>query len=201
MVQVFLQADLALVLIFAQGSMPGRRAASNWITKHSAFCCCDTARAWDRMSELLCELVLLAASYMDGELPGSAERSYEEHFIDCGDCLCAVERQRAKNVDESRRGRVGRIEIIQLRPGSRIVRCRPSSPAFAAPHSQCEVRRACLAGRKTALPPTADGARFVAKAKAGLRQCKVQLIPEPRIIRRVCSKQSLYVHRPLNVCT
>jgi anti-sigma factor RsiW len=47
------------------------------------------------MNGIACALTALAATYVGGELPGSAEQAYEEHFMDCEDCLCAVEVWRA----------------------------------------------------------------------------------------------------------
>lgn len=48
------------------------------------------------MNQIACAQVMVAALYVRGEIDGSAaEQSYEEHFMDCGDCLRAVELWRA----------------------------------------------------------------------------------------------------------
>jgi hypothetical protein len=47
------------------------------------------------MNGIACTLTRLAASYVGGEFQGSAEQAYEEHYMDCEDCLCAVEVWRA----------------------------------------------------------------------------------------------------------
>jgi hypothetical protein len=67
------------------------------------------------MNGIACTLATLAASYVGGELPGSAEQAYEEHFMDCEDCLCAVEVWRA--MVQGLRERDQAMQSARARPG------------------------------------------------------------------------------------
>lgn len=66
-----------------------------------------TLRRKKKMNQDACIFAMLAASYVGGDLLSPAEQSYEEHFMDCKDCLRAVER--CRTIEDLREKRFSRL--------------------------------------------------------------------------------------------